>query len=68
MNYSRNCATAKNIVSYKLRTEHSSSVFAHLKLKNVSAKVFSEYEVRKKKESEAKISKRSLKYCITLLQ
>lgn len=54
MNYSRNCATAKNIVSYKLRTEHSSSVFAHLKLKNVSAKVFSEYEVRKKMKVKQK--------------
>lgn len=47
MNYSLNCAIVKNIkttVIYKLRTEHSSSVFAHLKLKNVSAKVSPEYE------------------------
>lgn len=52
MNYSLNCATVKNIkttVSYKLRTEHSSRVFAHLKLKNVSAKVSPEYEVLKRK-------------------
>lgn len=57
MNYSLNCATAKNIktmVSYKLRTEHSSSVFAHLTLKNVSAKVFSEYEVQKKMKVKQK--------------
>lgn len=53
MNYSLNCATAKNIkttVGYKLKTEHSSSIFAQLKLKNVSAKVSPEYEVLKKKK------------------
>lgn len=64
MNYSLNCATAKNIkttASYKLRTEHSSCAVAHLKLKNVSAKVSPEYEVLKRNEGEAKISKKNFK-------